>query len=137
MKFATKNLGTKFLFDEKDASAGFVVLRTAPLDVIAEINKVAVQKKSEIHPNPLLGKRLERIQYTETDDETYMRKLWDYCIADWSGVEDEDGTPIDCTAENKFMLMTKSEDFRNKVNEFLDVLNKVEKAEEEEIEKNS
>ncbi len=136
MRFDTTNPATKFFFDPADEPAGYVELRVANQAALDDINETATKKKAEVRPNPAAGKRLERIAYVETDERMFMTMLWDYCIVSWAGVEDEKGAPVPCTAENKYMLMVNSKQFKDFISKCLDELNGIEAAEAEEAGKN-
>lgn len=42
-------------------------------------------------------------------DESLGQRLFCNAIADWRGLENEDGTPFDCTGENKITLFRYSD----------------------------
>ena len=38
---------------------------------------------------------------TSDDITDYTWKKFNYCVLDWKGLNDQDGTPLECTEENK------------------------------------
>lgn len=129
------NPGTKFLLDDANESAGYVVLRTAGTGTMAAIRKQAVKKKAEYRPNPKVGNRLERIEFQEVDDELLSKLLWDYVIMEMS-VPDVKGAIVPDTIDMKYLLMTECQDFNAFVSKCLDTLKKDEEAEAVAVEGN-
>lgn len=89
----------------------------------------------------LRKKHLKKVQKRgviteELDAEAYDREMWDYCIHDWKGIEDADGTPIPCTAENKLKLMSESPEFCKLVSGLLNDLEAIKAKRDEDAEKN-
>ena len=56
------------------------------------------------------------------EDKDPDEEFWDYVIVDWSNVEDDTG-PIECTPENKDLLMKTSPLFVGFINRFLTEIN--------------
>lgn len=130
------NPATKCFFEgEEGPDAPWVSLRIADSAAQQDIKKKAVKKCVELKNNPKTN-RMERITYTESDDDLYLRLLWDYVITDWN-IKDAKGKPIPCTADMKVLLMGKSFVFSNFVTKCLDKLNEAAALEAEESEKNS
>jgi len=102
MKFNTKDLnpGVFFPFDEDNPSEG-ITLRLVNNEIITKVNKKTVKKKLEFRR----GRQFERI---DEDEKLREEMIWDYIIVDWKGVEDEDGSVLECNRENKCRLMRGS-----------------------------
>jgi len=101
---------------------GMIKIRPLAEGPLREILK-QVEKKRVEYKEDRLG-NLQRIEYTERDEEKYSELLWDYCIVDWEGIEDVDGSPVPCTSENKQILMRQSPEFSAVVGRFIDQLNR-------------
>lgn len=131
MKFnmAELNPGAWFSFDEQDPDAGRICLRILTTDAREQITKQTTKKCVEY-------KRGERYEYTEVDDDAYSRLMWDYCIVDWEHLEDEDGKPIECTADNKVKLVKGHPGFAAFLGECLECLTDCAKLAKEKAEKN-
>jgi len=69
------------------------------------------------------------------DPEVFERLLWDYCILDWQGLQDADGVEIECTPDNKALLMGGAPDFAQFVAERLAELREA-KLSDRDLEKN-
>lgn len=131
MRFNTKELnpGVWFYFDEDAPEEGGVCLRRVTSDKMAEIHKKTRSVKIEF-------RRGRRYEVVERDEKKEDLLLWDYCIADWQTVEDDDGNPIEATAENKALLMGGSPAFAGFVADCLEKLDKDFAEREEEATKN-
>jgi len=95
------NPGVWFKFDESDPDSGSICVRMCTPKKTKEIQKVTTKTKTEYRNG-------QRYTFTETDEDANSRLLWDYIIADWSGLEDNNGELIPCTAENKFSYMMEN-----------------------------
>ena len=100
---------------------GTIKIRPLAEASLREILKQVEKKKVE-YKEDRMG-RLQRIEYTERDEEKYSELLWDYCIVAWDGIEDMDGNSVSCTQENKLILMRQSPDFSGIVSKFIDQMN--------------
>ena len=101
MKFSREELnpGSWFSFDDQDPSAGRISLRVANLDKVRALDKATTKKRVEY-------KQGQRFEVREENHDAYLEGLWDYVIVEWEGLEWDDGSPIECTRENKIKLMT-------------------------------
>jgi hypothetical protein len=122
MKFVTAdNPHTRCYYDPEDEDAGFVDLRTLTMEKSKKIAKATTRRRIEY-------KRGRRHEIEDVDDKKREQMTWSYCIGEWGGTLDRNGTPIENTDENKVMLMNKSNQFAN----FVSVnLEKISEAEEE------
>lgn len=117
-KFSLKdpNPGVWFTFDPEDPESGRICLRVlngAKLREIAQLTKKWEWKD---------GKKVQAAP--DFWDAERAKLSWEYTIVAWEKLEDDDGKPIECTAENKFELMNTRPDFSAWVNGCLSVLNK-------------
>jgi hypothetical protein len=120
------NPGTWFNYKgSKDAK---VCLRVCAGDDYKEIRKTCSKKGVEYEKGV-------RYSYEEMDSEAFNEKLWDFCIIDWVGFADKNGNRIECTKENKILLMGKSVAFSEFVADRLERLRKIETEEKETEEK--
>lgn len=94
------NPGTWFLIDEKNPDQGRICLRLLNGKARKEIDKETVTKDYKFHPQTH-----QRYEDVQVDEGLNDRMLWDYSIVDWDGIEDNDGQPIPCTADNKIALI--------------------------------
>ena len=85
-------------FEEDNDDSGKIAIRPVNSAKVEEIRKKAVKKRVEY-------KHGNRFEVQDVNDELYSELLWDYSIADWSGLVDDDGNTIECTKENKIFLM--------------------------------
>lgn len=129
MKFNLEELNPGTFFPFSDGTEGGVTIRLANADILAEIEKKTVKKKFE-------WKRNQRYEVIEEDTVKRSAMLWDYVIADWSGVTDMQDNPIPCTAQNKALLMQNSTVFSTFVGKCVSILNERIEEYEEELEKN-
>jgi hypothetical protein len=114
LTFDLENLNPGKWFDFGDD--GGVCLRVAPNAKIREFTRKA-EKKGKV------------------DGDLFDRLLWAYCIVDWRGIVDAAGEPIECTDENKAILMGGAPDFSGYITEKLGELREA-KLSERELEKN-
>ena len=93
-------------FDYED---GRVKVRVANPEILSEINKKHIKKRVEYKK---IGRtnELQRFEVTDPDDDSAREAIWDYVIQDWEGFETLDGE-LECTTENKILLMNKSAKF--------------------------
>ena len=111
--FALKDLnpGIWFKFNEDDPESGEICVRPLNAQQMDAMRKKGIKKKVEY-------KHGQRFEVQETNDEVFQEMLWDYVIHDWKGLEDDDGTPIPCTTENKLRLVLEHAGFATGVGEF-------------------
>lgn len=110
------NPGVWFKFDENDSESGEISIRPMNAAKRREIQKRCVKNRVEY-------KHGQRFEYTETNDELFSEMLWDYVIADWTKLEDDDGKAIPCTKENKCMLMLENVGFAQFVGNCMEIVN--------------
>jgi hypothetical protein len=117
-KFDLKNPnpGAWFKFNEDDPASGEICIRAVNTAKRREIQKKCIKQRVEY-------KHGQRFEFTESDDDLFSEMLWDYVIADWHDLEDDDGKPIECTKENKVFLMLNNVGFALFVNECLEKVN--------------
>lgn len=109
-------------------NGGQVCVRTCAADDLDAISKQCEKEKIEYKLNERT-RQMERIKYSDVNEERRKRLYWDYIIVDWKGLVDKDGNDIPCTSEMKATLMGKSTKFAKFI---LDCLEKL-VADEEKI----
>jgi len=131
MKFNLKDLnpGTWFYFDESNPDDGSIKIRVLSAGKLAEIRDKTIKTEAEYRD----GKRHE---YQVVDNAARDCIVWDYCIVDWENLFDDDGAPIECTAENKLTVMNEHVGFASFVNACLKRLNREQLKIDEDSEKN-
>lgn len=119
MKFNLSDLNPGTTFDVGDGAS--ITLRLCNGAALDEIYRSTSTRRE-------VWKRGNRTVETEVDEARRSEMIWDYSIVEWSGIEDEEGKPIPCTADNKATLMNGSLVFSRMVNGLLDQL--IEQADE-------
>ena len=109
------NPGVKFFFDDASPEKGSVTLRACPGDIMADIEKKTTVKRIEY-------KRGQRFEVVDKKENKWRELFYDYVIVDWENVTAK-GEPLECTKENKVMLMGKSPVFSVFVADRLEKLN--------------
>lgn len=137
MRFDMDNLNppTRFYFDDTKQDEGWVDLRVVTAGGVSDVVDQTTKKRVEYKLNTAT-KKMERIEFTETDDNALVEELWDKGIVDWLLLSTA-GNPIPCTKENKIKLMSENPQFNSFVNKGLASLSNYEDVEVEEAEKNS
>lgn len=110
------NPGIWFKFDETDPESGEISIRAVNQAKRKEIHNATVKRKVEY-------KHGQRFEYQDADDDLFSEMLWDYVIADWTGLEDDDGKPIPCTKENKIFLMMNNVGFATFLGQCMETVN--------------
>ena len=129
MKLDFDNLNPSVWFDHPDPNdEARIQLRILPVEELEKIRRKTTTKRVEY-------RRGQRFEVEKIDEEQNMKLTWDYCIVDWSGIEDINGE-VECTTENKFQLMRKAPKFASWVTDCLDQLNQDEESRKESAEKN-
>lgn len=123
------NPGVWFSFDDNDPETGRICIRVINGEKQQELRKRTVKKRIEY-------KHSQRFEYEDRDDEAYSKLLWDYVIMEWERLENDDGKPIECTAENKNKLMMANVRFAQFVGACIEKVNALMEARSAEIEKN-
>ena len=131
-KFSIKdpNPGVWFKFDQNDPDSGEIAIRAVNQRKRREIQRKCIKNRVEY-------KHGQRFEVQDTNDDLFSEMLWDYIISDWNKLEDDDGNPIECTTENKLMLMAENVGFQQFVNACLLKLTEEYEDMAETIEKNS
>ena len=131
MKFNMKDLnpGTWFKFNEGDEESGSICLRVLNAEKLAEIRDKTIRTEVEYRNN-------NRYEYQKMDNAARDKIIWDYCIVDWNGLEDDEGNVIDCTTENKIKLMNGHVGFSSFIEACLEKLNRLNDEHAEYLEKN-
>ena len=121
--FSTKdpNPGIWFKFDESDPDSGEIRIRAINQAKRSEIQKKCVKHKVEY-------KHGQRFEFTDTDDDLFSEMLWDYSIAEWTNLEDDDGKPLVCDTQTKVFLMKNNVGFAQFVGRCLEKLNEEEES---------
>jgi hypothetical protein len=123
------NPGVWFKFDDQDPESGSISIRVANDTIIRKIDKACSKTRVEY-------KNGQRFEVRETNDDLYSEMLWDYVIPDWSGLEDDEGKPLECTTENKLFLMRNNPGFSLFVQKCLEKLKDMQENLTEYLEKN-
>jgi hypothetical protein len=118
-----------FFFDEEDESKGGVCVRSLNPEKLKEMDEKTVKRSFKYDR----GRRYEDVK---TDIKKRELMQWDYCLADWAGVNNKDGEPILCTPENKVKLMCGSPAFSSFVADSLVAFNAMTAEEKEDAIKN-
>lgn len=108
MKIDLENMnpGVTFYFDKADEAGGHIVLRVLSGKTLEKITNRCRQKRIEVKGSP--PTRFEYLDFKKGGEEKEFELTWDYCLMDWQGVVDKNGTDIPCTPENKILLMKGS-----------------------------
>jgi hypothetical protein len=123
------NPGAWFKFDEDDPGSGRIRIRSLNIHQRNEIRKQCCKPKVDYHKGA-------RFTYDDINEDLFSRLLWDYCLAEWTGLEDDDGDPIPCNTDTKADLMMKNPNFALFVNDCLEKLNEDDSVAREIEEKN-
>lgn len=135
MKLTTE-LNTGAWFDMPDDPDGArVCLRVMAIGILKKIHKETTSKKTE-YKKLGRGRDYQRFEYDDPDEEKREQLLWDYCITDWEGIFDTDGTGLECTNENKIKLMNGSVEFALFIGNCLETLNMAQDKDREDEGKN-
>ena len=131
---------TTFDIEEKPAvwfemeGGGRIQLRTLTSIDMKEIRKKTTKRKVDY--KRIEGKA-ERFDVEEVDKDLENELFWDRVIVAWENLFDSKERPIECTRENKVLLMSRSMKFVQFITESMDQIAKDETAKEEDAEKNS
>ena len=117
--FNLKKLNAGAWFDYGEDAR--VLIRPHDQSAIDAIRKECTKEKVE-YKRMGRGGRLQRIEYMDTDDKKIRDMIHDYCILDWEGFVDDAGGKIECTTDNKILLMNGSPEFYNFVDEALETM---------------
>ena len=109
------NPGIWFKFNEDDPESGEIKIRVLNSAQRNKVQKTCVKNKTEY-------KHGQRFEYTETKDDKFSEMLWDYSIVEWNSLEDDEGSTIECTTENKVFLMQNNVGFAQFVSQCMEML---------------
>jgi hypothetical protein len=124
------NPGIWFKFNDDDPGSGEISIRAVNQARRLEMQKKTVKRKVEY-------KHGQRFEVTDIDDEMFSQMLWDYVIAGWKKLEDDDGQMIECTTENKVFLMQNNVGFATFVGQCMEKVNEGLEERLKDAEKNS
>jgi hypothetical protein len=128
MKFNLDDLNPAAWFDHPEHKARIQV-RVLPVEELEKIRKKTVKRKIEY-------RRGQRFEVEKVDEEQSQKLTWDYCIVNWEGILDHNEAPIECTTENKLLLMRGAPKFAGWVTDCIDQLNQDAEERQESAEKN-
>ena len=111
----------------------WVDLRNVTLAEFKKIRASTVTQRAEYHQ--VDKSKPFRYEVEDTNSDLADELLWDYQIVDWN-IVDGDGKKIECTKENKLLLMGNSSEFVNFVVNSLNQLTKDEEKRKDKSEKN-
>lgn len=116
-------------FDHPEYDAK-IQLRVLPVEELERIRKKTTKNRIEY-------RRGQRFEVEKVNEEKAQKLTWDYCIVDWENILDGARNPIECTTDNKLLLMKKAPKFAAWVTDCIDRLNQDSEDREERAEKNS
>ncbi len=119
-------------FDLRDG--GRVNLRLLSIADFREIRKATSKAKAEY---PLLDGKYQRFEAVDFDADLFNEMRLDRNIIGWEKLFDRNEKEIPVTKGNKVLLMERSTEFRDAVENGLKALQEAEKARSEAAEKNS
>lgn len=127
MPINMKNMNppTRFYWEEpKENEEGeYVDLRLAPNSVQNDFRKkCGIALRTEYRETKKRG--VQRLEYVDADQAKLFRlndMLVDYNIVDWN-LKDTEGNEIECSAENKLLLIKNHPPFENWFNDKMDFL---------------
>jgi len=119
-------------FDMEDG--GRIQLKTPTQGDLKEIQKKTVTKKVDYKR---IDGKAERFEIEEKNQDLENELFWDKCIVAWEKLFDIKNRPIECTKENKLLLMHISMKFVKFITDSMAQLSKDEAAKEGAAEKNS
>jgi hypothetical protein len=128
------NPGVTFYFDESDKKGGGITLRILSGAKLEAITNQCRQKRVEVKGSP--PTRFEYLDFKKNGEDKEFELTWDYCLMSWHEVIDESGKAIDCTPENKVMLMRESPMFSSFVMDCVRKVNITNKVLAEDLEGN-
>ena len=123
------NPGVWFKFDDADPESGEIRIRAMNNEQRKKLQKECNKKRVEY-------KHGQRFEVTDVNDDKFSELLWDYCIVEWKGLTDDDGTPLLCDKETKTTLMQTNVGFAQFVGKCLELLGEQEEERVARIEKN-
>ena len=136
MQIDLKNLnpGVVFYFDEDDKKGGHVILRVLYGAKLEVLTNQCRQKRVEVKGSP--PTRFEYLDFKKNGEDKEFELTWDYCIMKWENVIDANGVQIECTPENKVLLMRESPKFSSFVMDCVAKVNIANRVQSEDLEGN-
>jgi hypothetical protein len=116
MRFNLTDLNPPAWFDHPDHEGSRICIRVLSSAILEKINKKTMRMKVEY-------RRGQRFEAEQVDEKKRNELTWTYCIVDWEGIYDENGTEIECTDENKILLMQNAPTFTRWMGDSLETLN--------------
>jgi hypothetical protein len=116
MKFNLADLNPPAWFSHPDHEESRICIRVLSSADLEKINKKTVRMKVEY-------RRGQRFEAEKIDEKKRNELTWTYCIVDWEGIYDEHDAEIECTDENKILLMQNAPTFTSWVADSLEALN--------------
>ncbi|KKL99293.1 hypothetical protein LCGC14_1815860 [marine sediment metagenome] len=89
---------TRFYFDVEDESRGWVEIRIPSPEKLTKIDKLTTKKTMKYRGG-------QSYPVEEVNMPMKNRLLWDEFISNWGVVVDEKGETVECTTDNKEILM--------------------------------
>lgn len=122
VNFSSKNESTRFHFDESEPEAGWLDVRACNKKQWDIIEDQTVSEKKKF-------KRDRYVPIVKVNRNLQNELLWDYCITGWHGVA-YDGKILECTKENKVMLLENSPQFMTFFTSCIEILEDIEVTQE-------
>ncbi len=129
MKFNLSDLNPPAWFDHPDHEGSRICIRVLSSSDLEKINKKTVKIKADY-------RRGQRFEVEKIDEKKRNELTWIHCIVDWEGIHDETGARIECTDENKVLLMQNAPSFTSWVADSLEELNEYDAKRQEDAAKN-
>lgn len=94
-----------------------------PREVVVEIGDATItariipmQQATELRRKHTRSKNVLGAVSDDFDQKSYAVDFWDATIVDWSGIQDEDGTPIPCIRANKYEMVSRYAEIALRIN---------------------
>ena len=129
MRFNLTDLNPPAWFEHPNHKGSKICLRVCASSDLERIHKDTMKKKVEY-------RRGNRFEVEKIDEKKRSDLTWIFCIVDWERIFDEDGNEIECTDENKILLMQQAPTFTSWVASCLEELNEDDVTRQEDAEKN-
>jgi hypothetical protein len=118
MKIDIDNLnpGSWFFFFDDKPEEGRIKLRVLNTEMRSKIADKTTEIKIEYRTS-------QRYEVEKVNTELASKMMWDFIIVDWENLLNNDGSPIECNIDNKYLLMTNEPGFAAFIAECLEKLN--------------
>lgn len=130
LRFDLSDLNPPTWFDHPEDNEARICLRVAAGKDFDKIRSATTKRVPEY-------RRGQRFEVEKVDEELRSEMTWQHCLVDWEGIVDSEGESIECTPENKVLLMQGSPRFAAWVSDCLEILNQAHAEKTESAEKNS